>query len=317
MKNFLVGVLIVLGVGGAGLGGAKFYRASQALGAQAAAAREQTNLREQIAGLRAQREALAKRAAAIEADNALLSAQLEKTRAARAAAAVKPAPVSWEAAERRILAARQLGESGDPQESLRELLWCWDEGIKQLDSPRRVSRRLMVATALATLAQRHPPALAAMHDRWTSARARFLKIGNVDDALMQFSTLSDRLGEKGAMLALYDELPADDARRSSVRIFAHQALVDAQRYQDALVGRSLADMLQRFELQSNVSSQPHTRAFALQTAARDLEVLAGAGELVDARELIQRILKADSTPATRDLLRRHLQRAGVADLVVD
>lgn len=317
MRNSLVAVLIVLGVGAAGLGGAKFFSASQALGAQAAAVREQTNLRGQITGLRVQREALEARASAIEADNALLSAQVEKTRAARAAAEIKPAPVSWEAAERRILAARQLGESGGPEESLRELLWCWDEGIKLLDSPRRVSRQLMVATALTTLAQRHPPALAAMRERWTEARARFLKLGNVDDALMQFSTLSERLGEKGAMLALYDELPADDARRSSVRIFAYQALVEAQRYKDALADRSLADILQTFELQANVSSQSRMRVLAFNTAARDLEVLAGAGELAAARELVRRILKADSTPATRDLLRRHLQRAGAPDLVVD
>ncbi len=57
------------------------------------------------------------------------------------------------------------------------------------------------------------------------------------------------------------------------------------------------------------------RSYAISSAAQNIEVLAGAGDLAHARELAGRLLAFDGSEATRALLQKHLERAGRADLL--
>ena len=74
----------------------KFYSATKTNEALAAANRRQEGMRSQIATLETRLGAAAKRAEAVESDNAMLSSALEKVRAAKAV------PVSWEIVEERF-----------------------------------------------------------------------------------------------------------------------------------------------------------------------------------------------------------------------
>jgi hypothetical protein len=55
--------------------------------------------------------------------------------------------------------------------------------------------------------------------------------------------------------------------------------------------------------------------YIAQSGGRELEALAGAGDLAHARELLQILLKADGSQATLSVLRDHLERAGHGELL--
>jgi hypothetical protein len=59
------------------------------------------------------------------------------------------------------------------------------------------------------------------------------------------------------------------------------------------------------------------RSYAVTSAAKNIEVLAGAGDLGHARELAGRVLALDNSEATRALVQKHLERAGQPGLLRD
>ena len=111
------------------------------------------------------------------------------------------------------------------------------------------------------------------------------------------------------MTVLYDQLPKGDTRRRFVSIYAFDELVEARRYEDALEGRNYSTMLSSFRISSGMAAQP-VRSHAVNTAAKNVEVLAGGGQLEHARTLSEQVLAFDSSPETREILRKHLERAG-------
>lgn len=313
MNRLILGGLAGLAVASAGAGGWKLHEASQTREAGIALQRQRDELRAKVETLGQKQKASDERAAEIEADNALLKTEIDKARAA--AAAKEAQPVSRAAVEDRIEAARRLAESGDARQALRELLWCFDEGLRALERTRRGSRTRIVINALAKLAERHPAAHAAMRERWAQARVRLLQQGDIDDAITHFSMLSGALKERGAVLALYDQVPRENSVRRTIAIYAFGEMVEARRYQDAAATRKQVDMSSTFEMQSRMNDLPHMRTHTINTAATNVEVLAGSGQIAEARELAARVLKFDATPETRAVLKKHLERAGKAELM--
>jgi len=308
MKKHISGILAVTAVATAATGAWKLHLAGENRNAVSVLERESTELRSRIVTLTSRHETDAARATAIESDNALLTAELAKVKAADTTGTAATPPVTQESIEKRITAA-QLAQSGNADDALRELLWCFDEGVRRVDGPRRSSRRRVIAQALAQLGERHPAANAALRDRWAEARVRLLQIGNVDGAVADFALLSQILNEKGAMTSLYDQLPKGDTRRSFVSIYAFEELVEARRYEDALEGRNFSTMISSFRISSGMAAQP-VRNHAVTTAAKNVEVLAGGGQLEHARTLSEQVLAFDPSPETREILRKHLERAG-------
>jgi hypothetical protein len=183
-----------------------------------------------------------------------------------------------------------------------------------------------VVAALGKLGEREPAAKAALRERFEQARRRVL--GSPDDTgiLGVMASIAWVLGEEQAMVAMYDALPPHDARRRKVAIYAEPGFVAARRYRDALVGRPIATRSSSFVMPtrgyggSNSADQPQAfvetvRKHAITSAATNIEILAGAGELAHARTLAERLLAFDSSEATRTLLLQHLERAGQPGLL--
>ena len=57
------------------------------------------------------------------------------------------------------------------------------------------------------------------------------------------------------------------------------------------------------------------RNYLINSTAKNVEVLAGSGDLVHARALADRLLAFDSSPETKALLQQHATRAGQAGLL--
>jgi hypothetical protein len=146
------------------------------------------------------------------------------------------------------------------------------------------------------------------------------------DATMDFAALNRVLKEDQNTLAVFDQLPADDLRRPGLASLAYDQLVTAQRYGDALVGKSYAQVSAQFEmisaerpLPANTPNPEMIRKaqhdFLIGSMAQNVEVFAGAGELDHARTLSARLLAFDRSPETKALLQQHAVRAGQPDLL--
>jgi hypothetical protein len=57
------------------------------------------------------------------------------------------------------------------------------------------------------------------------------------------------------------------------------------------------------------------RQYAVTSTAKNIEVLAGAGDLANARKLAERLLAYDSTDQTKAVLQQALARAGQPELL--
>jgi len=102
-------------------------------------------------------------------------------------------------------------------------------------------------------------------------------------------------------------------------------LVESQRYGDALFGRPYSHHNMMFEELTKERPMPANtpnidmmkqslRNNAINSTAKSVEVLAGAGDLEHARTLAAKLLTYDSSPETKSLLQQHATRAGQAGL---
>lgn len=221
--------------------------------------------------------------------------------------------------------ARELARTGQSAAALAEYLWCYDEGMVQAQNFAgvRVSHLL---NSIATLGENFPPALAALEERRAKAKAAFLA-GNADPATARdLAALNRQLGAEADTLALYSQLPRTDARRRALGYSLYDKLLDARRYEEALEAEPFAAIGKRWafwqaeDSQNAAAKMPAEmlkmkREYFVKWFAEHLEVLAGAGQLDDAREFLATALAYDGSPEARAVYREHLARAGRGDLL--
>lgn len=235
------------------------------------------------------------------------------------------APVTRDAVEARYKHAQDLASRGDAAAALKEFLWCFDEGMPRVTGYGGV-RTSFLLSEIAKLGEQYPAALAALRERRDKALQRMLASATDSDAAMEFSALNRALKQDQNTLAVFDQLPADDQRRQTLASSAYDQLVTAQRYGDALLGKSYAQISAQFEimaaerpLPANIPNPEMLRKaqhdYLISSTAKNVEVLAGAGDLEHARALAARVLAFDRSPEARTLLQQHAARAGQPELL--
>lgn len=290
-------------------------------GRMAAAAKRQTESAARATALEQQLEMLAKHTAELDADNGKLREAVIRAQAARTEpAAKKPALLTRQALEERFRTARDLVQGGDPAQALRELLWCWDEGIKQFASAVGPAQRSFLTDALRELAERYPPAREELQKRRDATRGRILATPGGSDYLPEYTALLRALKEEPAVLGLLDEIKPGDPRRRTLAIYAGEQLLEARRYNEAMEGRMTGTMFSMFETKARMANMmkagPNGEAsYFVTSTAKDIELLAGSGNLEPARELANRLFAVDKSEGTRALVQQKLERAGQPDLL--
>jgi hypothetical protein len=235
------------------------------------------------------------------------------------------APVTRDAVEARYKHAQDLASRGDAAVALKEFLWCFDEGMPRVTGYGGV-RTSFLLSEIAKLGEQYPDALAALREQRDKALQRMLASATDFDAAMEFSALNRALKQDQNTLAVFDQLPADDQRRQTLASSAYDQLVTAQRYGDALLGKSYAQITAQFQimaaerpLPANISNPEMLRKaqhdHLISSTAKNVEVLAGAGDLEHARALAARVLAFDRSPEARNLLQQHATRAGQPELL--
>lgn len=310
--QYSIRLLAVIACVAAVVGAWRFASARTAEREHAEITAKQEALRGEIGVLEKRIAAASTRVAATRRDNAELSAALKK---ARAIPPASPEPViSRVEAEERIKQVRYLATDGDPAFALKELLWCWDHGVRALARGGRSARQSMLTSAFEKLAERYPPAREELRQRFEALRAKLLAGQDQDDAVSKFALLARASKQPEALVTLYDELGARSPLRRSVGIYAFDQMVRAQRYGDAVKIRDFASMNAAVE-RLNDSRMAVARSFIIGTMGTNIEVLAGAGEMVQARALAERLLKYEPTAEVRAMVEKHLARAGQGGLL--
>jgi RNA polymerase sigma factor (sigma-70 family) len=315
--------------------GAAFYQTRAVHRRDAAAASvavEQATLAAKVRDLETRVATEARRAQAADDDNAKLLKVIEGMKAAQAARVAEPpaaaeatGPVTKEMVDARYKHAQELARNGNWEAALPELLWCYDEGMVRVSSYTGV-RSSFLLSEMMKLASNYPPALAALKVRRDRAEQMMLANAGDRQAAMDFASLNSTLGDDARNLEAFDKLPAGDSRRAGLLVRVYDQLITAQRYADAAAARPFAQMNQRFDQSAQERPLPPgiqnpdmlrkaNRSYVVTTTAKDIEVLAGAGDLDRARTLTGKLLVYDGSEATKTIVQQHLKRAGHPELL--
>ncbi len=274
-------------------------------------------------GLHATLEAERTAARAKLADDARRSASA--ARVASANTDMNPSTSTHAAVQARYERAQALARAGDGAGALGEFLWCFDEGMRR--EPAFAGVRLsFLLSSIKTLGETYPAALDALKDRRDNAEERLVRDSADSGAARDFAALNRTLGDNAMTLQAFDRLPVDDPRRLALAGGVYEPLVSAQRYSDALSAMPFERMVMTFDtlspdrpLPGNMPNADLVRAaqrgIVIANAAKNIEVLAGAGALDQARALANKVLALDSSPTTNAILQQHLTRAGHPDLL--
>ena len=224
--------------------------------------------------------------------------------------------------EQRYARARELARSGHGAEALDEFLWCLDRGMPSVPSYSGVRLSFL----LSEIIRLGESGRAALVERREAAEER-LRAGAADyQTAADFNALNRTLGEDARTLRFYDELSAGDPRRERLGRLVYDQLLAARRYSEAAQVKSLAQTNVQFELNTRERPLPANirdpeglrrahRQLAVRNAARHVEVLAGVGDLANAKALSARVLAYDNSPETKALLQQHAARAGRPELL--
>ncbi len=319
----VTGVFAVIGIGTGYLSTKAADRAEAAL---AFSARQEAALTAGLTEKEGRLQAVARRVQEAEEQNGkLLSAATQFRPGGTMLPAAAETPITSGLVSTRFKHAQELVQSGDPEAALKELLWCYDIGMPQISSMHAVRSSFAVGL-LAKLSAQYPPALDAIRERRERARQLMLTDEKNPDAVTEFASINRALKQEAETVAVFDQLPTDDRRRRALASASYDYLVQSQRYADALVGRPYSSVSSLFETRIEERPLPlsmpnpedvrrQTRISVIATAVKDIEMLAGAGEIAHARGLADRLLIYDGTDATRALIQKHAERAGQSGLL--
>jgi thiol-disulfide isomerase/thioredoxin len=219
----------------------------------------------------------------------------------------------------------ELARSGRNEEALKEFLWCYDEGLKH-DSSFVGVRNSFLVSYIAQLGKHYPPAVEALKTRRDAAKQVLSATPADRDAASDFASLNHVLDEDQTTLAYFDELPANSPTRLMIGYHIFDLLLEAKRYSEAAQVRPYGRFVRTFEAErARFKQMDHAklppgagdslREFAIESASKEIEALAGAGKQDEVRELLEKVLDFDHSDETTVTLHKHLERAGHADFL--
>jgi RNA polymerase sigma factor (sigma-70 family) len=319
----IIGAIAVAAIGTAVYEAAAAKENEQAL---AGALRQQTALQAKLRDTESRLTVETKRAQAVDEDNGTLLGVIDGLRTNHAAqTAAVAVPITHDLVEARYKRAQELARSGDAAAALKEFLWCYDEGMPRVIGYGGV-RNSFLLSEIAKLGANNPDALVALRERRDAAEKRLLASKEDFDASTDFASINRTLKEDARTLQLFDQLAPDDTRRRSLGSSIYDLLAGSGRYQDALQVRSYGSMSSLFEatiqerpLPANATNPERLRQvqrnYAVASAAKNIEVLAGAGDLAHAKSFVERLLAYDGSEETKAVLQKSLVRAGHPELL--
>jgi RNA polymerase sigma factor (sigma-70 family) len=220
--------------------------------------------------------------------------------------------------------AEKLMREGKYAEALEHFLWCWDNGAKTIGySGVRTS---FLINNLKELARKYPEAREALVTRRDALEASILASQAFDPMLvLDLVGLNNGVDEPNRVVNFFDQLPEGHHARADLVTYATESFVKANRYldivnsgnpekmvDDALYG---AEVSSKFSPDQSESLKASQRRYIVGIAGRNIEALAGAGQIDRATAVADKILKFDSSAETKAELLKFAERAGNGQVV--
>jgi RNA polymerase sigma factor (sigma-70 family) len=318
-------VAIATGIALLAASGTALYQHNQLQSSRAeltALHQQQSDLQTQIDNLTNQLTAAKKRTDEADADSGKLLAAMAATQSEPLKTPTKPVPITHALVEARYKHGQALVKSGQFEEALKELLWCYDTGMPQVMGFAGVRSSFLLGD-LARLGKTYPPALAALQERRDSSEQRFRESVTDTDALNEYANLNRALDDNQKTLALFDSIPPDDSRRTALAYNVKDLLLNAQRYTELAKATPYFSIAMSFDATTDtgfLAKLPADQATQLKqnvagNTGKDIEMLAGAGDIAHASQLIDKVLAFDRSAETIAILQSHLARAGHPELL--
>ncbi len=215
--------------------------------------------------------------------------------------------------------ADELARRGKNAEALEEYLWCFDEGMRKAPEFNGVRLSFLLGS-IARLGKQYPPALEQLRERRDAAKASLDTDPLNIAAQADFAAINRELGENEANLAFFDQLPLIGSSRTSFGSRIWDTLIEAKRYRDAVEAKPyqsfMKELVNLMDLMRRSPGLPVARQIVTR-GGKELEALAGAGNLDQARALLKLLKEVDPSEETLGKLRQHLERAGHEELLQD
>lgn len=214
--------------------------------------------------------------------------------------------------EERLSKGAEFSAGGYGPQALKELLWCYDEGMVAVPKFKGM-RTTVVVSMIKRLATNYGPAEEAMIRRCADAEKRLLD-GDVA-AAAEFSAWCNALGGDNRLLKAFDKIPAGDPRRRGFGLAGLSALLSKKRYADAASTMSFEAMMRVADDQiSRVPKNPEDGDLRQDAAVTQLldfvEVLTGAKDKEHADLMIAKLKAFDSSGTTKRAIEKRVKRAG-------
>lgn len=228
-------------------------------------------------------------------------------------------PLTPEFVNGRFRHAKDLAKSGQHAEALKEYLWCFDTGMRQVSGLFGI-RGSSLLSSIFELGKNYPPALDALVERRDNSKIR-LEASSVDsDALMDYASINRQLGEANKTWEFYNNTsPLDQPLRAGLASYLKDELLDAHRYSEFVAATPYLMMSGFFDIMASFALKPGAdvdqRPFVTKATAQNIEALAGSGDVAHARELITKLLGFDHSPSTQAALQKAVTRAGHPELL--
>jgi hypothetical protein len=254
------------------------------------------------------------RVAAAEARVAsLLHAAKQAAVAHAAAPAETSAPLDTAAAVKVVLArGKELVAQGRARDAIDDYVRLYRE-LQAIRPGSSECQSLM--SALKSLSRNNPDARTALTGLRDAALQQRLTQPARSELAFELALLNRHLDEGHQTIALYDTLAPSDRTRDSLASIARDSFIAAQRYSDALKGKSYGRMLSEFDAgMAAIGRMPSERQALVRRSVVDgtlanIEVLTGAGLAAEAGSLTEKLLAFDATAATRSALQQRVDRA--------
>ncbi|MBK1876758.1 RNA polymerase sigma factor [Pelagicoccus mobilis] len=228
----------------------------------------------------------------------------------------------------RFQRAQGWKKDGKLEEALEEFLWLFDNGVQERSSFVGV-RHSAVLRSILEIGDSIPEAKRELEIRRDRIETEILNLPNSSDRneidVHAWARINAELGEQERSIAVFDQVE-NERLKSSLRIFLKKELMEEKRYEDALrpgyAGLAFANFQMsyerlpsgRFSGEKRAAMIERNKAYAIKSAASDMELLAGAGEVDQAIKLAEEVLVHDSSAETIQLIRTHLEKADRGDL---
>ncbi len=192
--------------------------------------------------------------------------------------------------------------------------------MKQVASYGMAFEKAFLLSNLGNLARKYPPARQALEKRREEVQSQLSANGADVSVARELANLNHYMGEDQKTLAYFDKLPADSPQRAAMGYNIFDLLLSAKRYHDAVSASPYPQYTRLLLMTTQVPGQlpadavASLREYEVTSAAKELEALAGAGQLDDARDLIKNVLAFDKSDKTVATLREHLATAGHPEL---